>query len=371
MPTANTGPVKPYDKGEWLILDSVENAERRKYMLGSVVPKASQYKPFDNYSPHWGDPDLNSKVTVNGEAVTKGKVLQDVIDKLWRPTRNYGEDEPAANKEPMVEDRSVELNDILAGKVAAKTTGMKAAVTDFFNGLIRKHETEQVNIESGIVRRYKIDNPGAKVGDTLMACGPWKEQLQKLFDRTNDKMSPFMLATGIMICDDIKVRWSLEQGSNVDVGARLDGNALLALLHQPPNPELAKYLDTKFEFDREKSSKEKIFATCKHSVILAVRYNYLNLEYEELDERQQPFFVKWFMKLFLKSAKAGAIKRARMGEVVRGRGINAYAHADGTEEEEDDEGIDWFYGRPAPEVENGSGDEHANHTQAANGNVEA
>jgi hypothetical protein len=363
MPTSKKSPAKPYEKAEWLILDSVESAERRKNMLGSVVPKAAQYKPFDDYSPHWDDPDLQTPMTINGKSVTKGKVLQDVIENLWRPKHNYGEDESAANDKPVEDDPPVQLNDILAGRIAAKTTGMRAAVTDLFNMLIRKQETEEVSIESGTVRRYKIDNPGAKVVDTLMPCGPWKEQLQKLFDRTADQASPLMLVTGILVCEDIKVRWNLEKHSKVDAGAKVDGKALLALLHQPPNPELAKYLDSKFEFDRETTSSENIFATCKESVILAVRYNYLNLTYEKLDKKGPNLFTK----VFTKSTKPGAIKSAKMGEVVLGRGINAYASSPGTTEEED-EGVDWFYRRPPPDTDDGSGEESEDDTPA-NGHV--
>ena len=98
----------------------------------------------------------------------------------------------------------------------------------------------------------------------------------------------------------------------------LDGSALLAALHQPPNPELAIKLDSKFAFDREKSTSESIFATYKYDVIFAVRYHYLNLVLERKPDGKEPNI---FMRFFSRPPKAGTIKSAKMREVVLGRGI--------------------------------------------------
>ena len=361
-------PTKPSNAAEWLILNAVEHAERRKHILGSVVPKTAQYNPFDDYSPHWADEELNVEMKIGDKSVTKKKVLRDTIDKLWTAKLDYGDDEPTEQhgstgpQSPSREDTAVQLNDILTGKIAAKKKGMQTAITSLFNLFILKHELEEVQIESGSVKRYKIDNPGGKLRDTLLPCVPWKQQLQKLFD-SKPPNSPFLLVTGILICENLKVRWMRNTASELDADVKLDGNALLAALHQPPNPELAKYLDGKFVFDQNKSTKESIFATCKHDVIFAVRYHYLNFTFDRDPNAKEPNII-W--KFLSRPAKAGTIKSAKMGEVVLGWGIMSYASAyvkqnkengKAIEEEEEEEGsVDWFYSRPAPDLKNGSED---------------
>ena len=91
----------------------------------------------------------------------------------------------------------------------------------------------------------------------------------------------------------------------------LDGNALLAALNQPPNPKLAKELDSKLASDQEKSRSESIFATCKHDVIFAVRYHYFNLICERKPDVEDP---NVFIRPFPRPVKAGTIKGAKMGK---------------------------------------------------------
>lgn len=361
MASDKKAPTKPSDKAEWLILNSVESAGRRKHILGSVVPNTAQYNPFDNYSPHWADSDLDREITVDGKQVVKKIMLRDTMQKLWNSNLDYGS---TGQDKSTGEDPAVQLNDILTGKIAAKTKGMRAAITDLFNLFIRKQEAEDVTIESGSVRRYKIDNPGAKVGDTLTPCAPWKEQLQKLFDRTTPKQqkSPFFLVTGVLICENLKVRWERSKNSDLDTTAKVDGNAVLAA-NGPPNPELAKHLDTNFNFNQEKSTDQYVFATCKHDVIFAVRYNYLNLSFEKKPEAKEPNVL---VRLLLRPAKAGTIKSAMMGEVFMGKGIMSYATTTATEnkedgkdtEGEDEDDSDWFYSRPVRGPGYGLGDQN-------------
>ncbi|KAL9619078.1 MAG: hypothetical protein Q9160_006254 [Pyrenula sp. 1 TL-2023] len=364
MSSNKKSPSRPIDKAEWLLLTSVQHAERRERILGSVVPRSAQYNPFDNYSPHWNDPILDERMTVDNKQVSKKKVLQDTTEKLWmskdKPTGQAGAtrlDNPAAYDTP------VQLNDILAGRIAAKTKGMRAAVTDLFNSLIRKDVVEDVNIESGSVRRYTIDNPAGKVRDNLMPCEPWKEQLQKLFDNTSQQKSRFMLVTGILICENLKVRWKRNAESNYEAGMKVNGNAVLPAFHHLPNPELAGYLDSRFEFDQRKSTAENVFATCKHDVIFAVRYNELSLTFEKRADAKEP---NSFMKFVFRPAKPGTIRNATLGEVVLGTGITAYAHAsedmeernDGGNDEGEQDGVDWFYGHPAPHSESEAVDQN-------------
>jgi hypothetical protein len=374
MAPRKRSPAKPSDKAEWLILNSADSAERRKHLLGAVVPKLFQYNPFDSYSPHWEDEDLDAKVKINktGEnqqgnekETEKRTILRDTMEKLWHSNRAYGE------RAPKKEDTPVRLTDILTGKVGAKTREMRNHVTDIFNLYMRKEEVQEVEIEAGQVIRYKIDNSAAKLPDTLMRCGPWKEQLQKLFDRSDQRKSPYLLVTGILICKDLEVRWKRDTATNIDTKAKVDGNAVLAALHQPPNPELAKYLDSEFSFNQEKSTKENVFATCKQDIIFAVRYNYLTLTFEKAPEEKEPSF---WSRVVLRQSRPGTIKSGKVGSVVLGKGIMSYASAvakeneadeeegpDGTENqdlEEEEEKGDWFYSRPAPGLAaNGPGDE--------------
>ena len=60
---------------------------------------------------------------------------------------------------------------------------MPTTITKLFDMITLKDKLEGVAIESGSVKCYKIDNPGAKLQDTLLPCIPWKQQLQKLFDK--------------------------------------------------------------------------------------------------------------------------------------------------------------------------------------------
>lgn len=110
----------------------------------------------------------------------------------------------------------------------------------------------------------------------------------------------------------------------LDSSMAFDGNALLAALDQPPNPKLVKELDSKLASDQEKSRSEAIFATCKHDVIFAVRYHYLNLICERKPDVEDP---NVFMRPFPRPPKAGTIKSAKMGEVVLGKGIMLDASA--------------------------------------------
>lgn len=368
MGPVKKSPTKPSDKAEWLILNSVENAERRKHILGSVVPNNAQYNPFDNYSPHWDDEDLDQKIK-DSEEMTKRKLLQSTMQRLWSSNFDHeadestGKEQSTSQAKSTAEDSAVQLNDILTGRVAAKTKGMRTAITDLFDLFIKKRDAEDVTIESGAVKRYTIDNPGAKVGDSLVPCAPWKEQLQKLFNRTTAKQqkSPFFIVTGVLICENLKVCWKRNASSNTETTSKVDGNAILAALHQPPNPELAKSLDIRFNFDQERSTKEHVFATCKHDVIFALRYNYLNLSFEKAKE---PNFITRFMGG--RSVKPGTIQNAMMGEVFLGTGIESYAAATTTENqedredgegEEDDDDSDWFYRRPVQDSRNGLEDQ--------------
>ena len=366
MAPEKKSPTNPSDKAEWLILNSVENAKSRKHILGSVVPKNAQYNPFDNYSPHWDDGDLDQKIQ-GREEVTKRKLLQSTMQKLWSSNFDRGLDESTGKEQSISQDKStaedsaVQLNDILTGRVAAKTKGMRAAITDLFDLFIKKKDAEDVTIESGSVKRYTIDNPGAKVEDCLIPCAPWKEQLQKLFNRTTAKeqKSPFFIVTGVLICENLKVRWKRKANNNTETTSKVDGNAILAAAHQPPNPELAKHVDIRFNFDQEKSTKEYVFATCKHDVIFALRYNYLNLSFEKAKE---PNLLTRFL---VKSVKPGTIKSAMMGGVFLGTGIESYAAATTTENQEDGEDVegededdsDWFYLRPKRDLGNRLGDQ--------------
>lgn len=346
MAPSDSSHAKPSDKAEWLLLKSVENVILRKNVLGAVVPKSSQYDPFDNYSPHWDDPSLDNEMTVGTDRLTKKTVLRNMVNKLWIPN-SAGE------------DTAVQLNDILTGKIAAKTRTMQGAITELFNVFLKKSEVEEVSIESGSVKRYRIDNPGGKLRDNLVPCTPWKEQLQKLYDSTAQRKSPFMLVTGIMVCESLKIRWKRDANSNTEAGAKVSGNAVLAAFGQAPNPELAKYLDSKFEFDQERSTSENVFATCNHDVILSIRYNYLNLTFEKNPDAKEPI---WPIRLVTKSTKAGTIKGANLGEVVLGTGIMSYASAASKQnneseeleehQEKEEEGVDWFYSGPAPDVDN-------------------
>ena len=359
MAPEKKSPTNPSDKAEWLILNSIENAKSRKYILGSVVPNNAQYNPFDNYSPHWHDGDLDK--TIEGEKVTKRKLLESTMQKLWSSKFDYGADEPTGNEHSTsqdnstAEDSAVRLNDILTGRVAAKTKGMRGAITELFNLYIKKQDVEHVTIESGSVKRYTIDNPGAKVGDCLTPCVPWKEQLQKLFNRTTTKeqKSPFFIVTGVLICEDLKVRWKRDANSNTGTTSKVDGNAVLAVAGVPPNPKLPETLDTRFSFDQEKSTNEHVFATCKHDVIFALRYNYLNLTFEKAKDN-------FFTRFMSKSVKPGTINNAKMGGVFLGTGIESYAAATTTEnqehgedvEGEDEDDSDWFYRRPVKDPGN-------------------
>ena len=361
------------DKAEWLILNSVEHAGRRKHILGSVVPNTSQYNPFDNYSPHWADSDLDRAITVDGKQVVKKTLLRDTMQKLWNSNLDYGEDQSSGKDRSPVQDKStgedpaVQLNDIIAGKIAAKTNGMRAAITDLFDLFIKKHEAHDVMIESGSVKRYKIDNPGGKLGDILIPCVSWKEQLQKLFDRTTrqEQKSPFFLVTGVLICENLKVRWTRNTDSNKRATAKVDGEAILAASHQPPNPDLARHLDTEFNFDQERSTDQHVFATCKHDVIFAVRYHYLNLSFEKEPAAKEPNIFARFMG---RTAKPGTIKNAMIGEVVLGMGIMSYATATTTKNKEDGKEVErgdeddseWFYRRPVRGLGTGLGDQSEN-----------
>lgn len=104
----------------------------------------------------------------------------------------------------------------------------------------------------------------------------------------------------------------------------LDGNTLLATLDQPPNPELANELDSEFAFDQKRSTSESILATCKHDVIFAVRYHYLDLVFERMPDAKEP---NSFMKSSFSPRKAGTIKSAKLGEVVLGLKIPRNASA--------------------------------------------
>ena len=357
-------PETPSNKAEWLILNSVESAERRKHILGSIVPKTAQYNPFDNYSPHWADEGLDREITVDGKQVIKKNLLRSTMQKLWNPNLDYGEDQSASQDKSAGEDSAVQLNDILTGKIAAKTNGMRSAITHLFDMFIKRQDAEDVTIESGSVKRYKIDNPVAKVGDLLLPCVPWKEQLQKLFDRTapQQQKSPFFLVTGVLICENLKVRWRRDTNSNLKTITTVDANAILAALHQPPNPEFAEHLNTKFDFDQAKTTDQHVFATCKHEVIFAIRYHYLNLSFEKKPEAKEPTF---FGRLVGRSARPGTIRSAMMGEVFMGMGIMSYATATTTEkkgdgqdiEGEDEDDSDWFYRRPVRLTEYGIGDQ--------------
>ena len=104
----------------------------------------------------------------------------------------------------------MQLDFILTGEIAAKSQGMRTTITKLFDLVILKNKLDDVVIESGSVKRYKTDNPGGKLQAILLPCVPWKQQLQKHFDSTIQQNSPFLFITGILICEDLKVRWTIK-----------------------------------------------------------------------------------------------------------------------------------------------------------------
>lgn len=98
----------------------MEHADRCKHILGSVVPRIRQYSPFDVYSPHWADEDLNVEIEIGDNSVPK-RVLRDAIEKLWTSKLDYGGDE---HPEQSREDMAVQFNDILTGRIATKDQEM-------------------------------------------------------------------------------------------------------------------------------------------------------------------------------------------------------------------------------------------------------
>lgn len=122
---------------------------------------------------------------------------------------------------------------------------------------------EGVAIESGSVKCCKLDNPGAKLQDTLLPCIPWKQQLQKFFDRTIQQDSPFLFFTGILICGDLKGRWGRKDASKLGSSMTLDGILLLAAFHQPSNPELAKELEAN---SRSTERRARVRVCCKKGI---------------------------------------------------------------------------------------------------------
>ena len=117
MAPTQISPTKPKDAAEWLILNMVEHADRRKHVLGFVIPEIAQYSPFDVCRPYWADEDLNVEMKIGDKSVPKKKVLRDAIEKLWTFKVDYGGDEPTDQSS---EDTAVQLNVILTGNIAAK-----------------------------------------------------------------------------------------------------------------------------------------------------------------------------------------------------------------------------------------------------------
>ena len=373
MAPKQRSPTKLHNAAEWLILNEVDHAGRRKQILGSVVPQLAKYSPFDSYSPYWADEDLNVEMETGDNSVSKKEVLRDAIEKLWASQVDYEGDELTDKSQ---EFTAVKFNDIVTGKIAAKTQGMRTTTSPLFGLIILKDKLEGELVEYRSIKCYKIDQPDLKLQDTLLPCVPWREQLQKLFDRTIQQRSPFLLVTGILVCEALMVRWTRKDATKLGSSMTVDGSTLLAALHQPPDPEIATELDNNFAFDQEKSTSESIVATYKHEVIFAVRYHYLDLVFERTPDAGEPNI---FMKLLFNAPKAGTIKSAKTKEVVLGLGIprNAYAYVkqskkhgkDKKEDEEDDENedqeeeedededeeefdnVDWSEIRPTPELE--------------------
>lgn len=132
---------------------------------------------------------------------------------------------------------------------------------------------------------------------------------------------------------------------------------LLAALGIPPDDAIAKHLDAKFDFASAKVEGEQILATCKDSVIFAVRYNSLNLEYDKPEKKESGPSKLW--RIITRAPKSGKITKVTLGEGFVGRGINAFA---GTADPQVEEGLEdnIFYRRPV-RVRNGTtNDLHTN-----------
>ena len=157
----------------------------------------------------------------------------------------------------------MKFNDITTGNIAAKTQGMRTPTSPLFGLIILKDKLEGELVEYRSIKCYKIDKPNPKLQDTLLPCVPWKEQLQKLLDRMIQQKSPFLLVTGILVCENSMVRWTKKDATKLGSSTTVDGNTLLAALHQPPDPETATELDNQFAFDQENSTSESIVATFK------------------------------------------------------------------------------------------------------------
>lgn len=330
-------PARPNDQSQWLILDGVENAARKKHLLGSIVPKSALYT-LDNYRPHWDDGDLDSLAmqqqnVEGGKPRSKRDVLEETILKLWKKSGDFGKQEDEAG-----EELPVQLNDLLTGKTMATKRTSQASITKLVKAMTKMESTERVSIKSGSVKKYKIDNPVAKVQDNLFPCLPWKEQLQKLVDAAVKPKGTYMLITGIMVCEDLTITWDLTKDTQIEADAKLDGQLLLAAINAPLSADVAKYLDTYFEFKREVNNTQNVFATCKQDVILAIRYNYLNLEYEKETSS--------FLSKLIRNSKKGAIKNVKLGEPFCGTGINSYASTTVPHQSKEEE-EDWFYTNPA------------------------
>jgi hypothetical protein len=281
----------------FISLDTTLSINLLPTLLGSVVSQVT--RPTRNRRPNLNDDDLS-----NEDKVLLKAMMKSLLEK---------KDGVELHDISLVLDKSVDLE-------------TRTHLTDLFKAYAESKTHKEVNIQSGMAKRYEFDNPGANLRDKLMKSARYKAQLKKIVEDDQKKRLPMI--TGVLTCKDIEVSWK----NNADIGGGLD--ATLPVAQQLGEVELttASQRNPRVKIDLKKTNREEVFARIEDEVIFAIAYDYIKIQTCKASESSN-FLMRLLSKLaFWRRVKDDDfyIKSARLGKEARGKGVNVTLGAKGT-----------------------------------------
>lgn len=316
------------DLGSYQVLESPQTAERKRRILGSVIPSDCFTTPFDTYAPYFDDPRWDSDK--EGK-----KQLESTIDFFWKPSTAKGEN-------------SVKLKNVINTQADKKQDDGHFQLTQVMQAFFNKDKKRSFKFDAVEAEEYTIDNPGRAVAQRLSPCEPWMTDLQELYKKDKRKDPSYYIVTGVYTCKNTTVSWDQDDSVKKGAKGKVDGGAGAIV-----PPSAAKVLDSEIDYQGTRGKTERASRQFSDEIIIALRYHVLHLNTEpdqpdqpeqdqKQNQKQNQKQTGWLSKLTPRSwvrrkSSTGTIELERpkikslsMGKPVRAKGmINSYGDDSG------------------------------------------
>ena len=299
-------------EGLFQLLETPVSTASFEHILGSVVSSANYTIPLRDYAPYYDSPQWETE---------KGKKEKEILDKNMK---RFWE-KPAD---------SVPLSNLLSSRDTTSSDKVKFKLTEILKAYFNEGKHQNFTIENGKTVQYHIDNVGAAVSQRLSKCQPWKDEVQKLYDRDIRKVHDrqYLIVAGVWVCETAEVSWNEDATSKKELESTFPTAYVVSPATGVPLPP--KAIDLEGEGDRSREQHQRGGAEIRKPAIFAVSYHVLDLILEEPVKKSSSFIPKLKFKKTNSDLSNPKIKGVSLGKALRGgpHSIGSYGHGGGSNE---------------------------------------